>query len=242
MAPRTLDRLTNIVVTRTKAPGWYADGGGLYLRIRDDGSRRWFFVYFLAGKRTEMGLGNAADLSLSDARLERTKWRKAVKDGKNPLAERRRERAEAAAGDAPTFGAWAKEIAPAVAPRAPKAHAAWLRMMTEWVGPLKAKPVNEVRTEDVLAALKPYWKSRPESGRRMRLRIEAVLDAAKAKGLIADPWANPARWKGHLQHLLEKPAVAVRHHPALPYADAPISWRTCASGRTWAPTRWPSPS
>jgi hypothetical protein len=107
---------------------------------------------------------------------------------------------------------------------------AWLRMMTEWVGPLKAKPVNEVRTEDVLAALKPYWKSRPETARRMRMRIEAVLDAAKAKGLIADPWANPARWKGHLQHLLEKPAVAVRHHPALPYAEHRPSWPPAPAG------------
>jgi len=94
-------------------------------------------------------------------------------------------------------------------------------MMTEWVGALKTTPVGEVTTEDVIAALKPYWSSRPETARRMRMRIEAVLDAARAGGKAPADSPNPARWKGHLQHLLPRQEIKVRHHPALPYADAP---------------------
>jgi len=222
LAARTLNRLTDVAVRKAMSPGWYADGGGLYLRVYPDGARRWVFVFTVGGRRREMSLGPLADLTLAEAREEREVRRKQVRAGKDPISERRSERAvQAQDASAATFEAWAREIAPVVAPSAAKAHSAWVRMMTEWTGPLRARQVHQITTEDVLAALKPYWKSRPETGRRMRMRIEAVLDAAKAKGLIADPWQNPARWKGHLQHLLEKRSTAVRHHKALPYAEAP---------------------
>jgi integrase len=223
VAARTLNRLTDLTIRRLKEPGWYADGGGLYLRIYPDGARRWVFVFQWAGKRKELSFGPLADLSLAAARDERDAARKLVRDGVNPIEDRKARKAAQEAADAPshTFASWAREIAPVVAPSATKAHAAWIRMMTEWTGSLKNKSPAAVTTEDVLAALKPYWTSRPESGRRMRMRIEAILDAAKAKGLIPDPWTNPARWKGHLQHLLPKIDRAVKHHAAMPYADVP---------------------
>lgn len=235
MAARTLNRLTDLIIRRAKEPGWYADGGGLYLRIYPDGSKRWVFVFQWQGKRAEMSLGPLADCSLAQARDERDSARKLVREGVNPIEDRKVRRAAQEAAEAPayTFAAWAREIAPVVAPRAAKAHAAWLRMMTEWVA-LKDKPLPAITTEDVLASLKPYWTSRPETGRRMRMRVEAVLDAAKAKGLIPDPWQNPARWKGHLQHLLEKRATAVKHHKAMPYQDAPAFMADLAQRETMA--------
>src|SRR5262249_5709109 len=46
------------------------------------------------------------------------------------------------------------------------------------------------------------------------------LDAARAHGLIPREKANPARWRGHLAHLLPKRQKLQRgHHPALPYSD-----------------------
>lgn len=222
MAARTINKLTDLQVRKAKAAGWYGDGAGLYLRIDATGAKRWIFVFRWQNRRAEMGLGALADATLAEARVAREAARKLVKEGANPIEARREERAARAVPvDVWTFATWAEEIAPVVAPKALKANAAWLRMMTQWVGPLKDKPLADIGTEDVLAALKPYWRSRPETGRRMRMRVEAVLDAAKAKGLISDPWANPARWKGHLQHLIERHEAEVRHHAALPYAEAP---------------------
>src|SRR5690349_13953318 len=40
-------------------------------------------------------------------------------------------------------------------------------------------PVNEVSTDSVLAVLQPIWGSRTETAKKIRLRIEAVLDYAK---------------------------------------------------------------
>ena len=77
-----------------------------------------------------------------------------------------------------------------------------------------------ISTNDVLEVLKPIWQDKPETASRLRGRIEKVLDAAKVKGLRSGE--NPARWRGHLDHLLPKPKKLARgHHPALPFDDVP---------------------
>jgi integrase len=71
---------------------------------------------------------------------------------------------------------------------------------------------------DVLAVLKPIWLEKPETATRLRGRIEKVLDAAKAKGYRQTD--NPARWRGHLDHLLPRPSKLKRgHHAAMPYDE-----------------------
>jgi integrase len=81
---------------------------------------------------------------------------------------------------------------------------------------LRAKPVDTIGTDDVLAILKPIWTTKAETASRVRGRIEKVLDAAKAKGFREGE--NPARWRGHLDHLLPKPSKLARgHHAAMPY-------------------------
>lgn len=77
------------------------------------------------------------------------------------------------------------------------------------------RPLN---TDDVLAVLKPIWTTKAETASRLRGRIDKVLDAAKAKGFRNGE--NPARWRGHLDHLLPKPSKLERgHHAAMPYED-----------------------
>jgi integrase len=86
--------------------------------------------------------------------------------------------------------------------------------------PLRKKPVSEITTEDLLSVLKPIWQTRPETASRLRGRIEAVLDAAKAQGHRSAE--NVARWKGHLDKLLPAPRKLSRgHHAAMPYAEVP---------------------
>jgi integrase len=84
-------------------------------------------------------------------------------------------------------------------------------------------PVDEVKTADVLRVLKPVWTRAPEIASRLRGRMERVLAAAQALGHIDPDRANPARWRGHLDHLLPNPdKIGERgHHAAMPYADVP---------------------
>ena len=80
-------------------------------------------------------------------------------------------------------------------------------------------PVDAVRTQDVLGVLKGPWQDKPETAARLRARIERVLDAARAQGLIDEDRANPARWRGHL--LPRRQRHHRGHHAALPYGDVP---------------------
>ena len=89
-----------------------------------------------------------------------------------------------------------------------------------YAAPLRSRPVDEIDTEAVLAVLKPIWQEKPETASRLRGRIEAVLDAAKAQGLRSGE--NPAAWRGHLAHLLPKRGVLTRgHHAAMDYREVP---------------------
>src|SRR5260370_18210993 len=99
-----------------------------------------------------------------------------------------------------------------------KHKAQWKSTLQTYAAPLRAKPVDTIATDDVLALLKPIWTTKAETASRVRGRIEKVLDAAKAKGFREGE--NPARWRGHLDHLLPRPAkLALGHHAAIPYED-----------------------
>jgi integrase len=94
--------------------------------------------------------------------------------------------------------------------------------LTRYGEPIRNMPVDAIDTEAVLSVLKPLWTRAPETASRLRGRIEQILDAAKARGLIGRNEANPARWRGHLDKLLPKRAKLARgHFAAMPYGEVP---------------------
>ena len=116
----------------------------------------------------------------------------------------------------------ADEVVAALSPgfRNQKHRAQWKSTLATYAAPLRNMPVDTVSTDDVLSVLKPIWTEKPETASRVRGRIEKVLDAAKAKGFRAGE--NPARWRGHLDHLLPRPSKLTRgHHAAMPYEEVP---------------------
>jgi integrase len=94
--------------------------------------------------------------------------------------------------------------------------------LTRYCEPIRDTSVDAIDTEAVLSVLKPLWTRAPETASRLRGRIEAVLDAARARGHIDRNEANPARWRGHLDKLFPKRAKLTRgHHAAMPYSEVP---------------------
>lgn len=73
----------------------------------------------------------------------------------------------------------------------------------------------------MLEVLSPIWKDKHETATRVRGRIEAVLSAAKARGLRSGE--NPALWRGNLDQVLPQISKRrrVQHHAALPWQEAP---------------------
>ena len=92
---RLQNRLSAVKV-RTCEPGKYADGSGLWLHKREDGSGQWVLRVTVHGRRREMGLGGLAEVSLKEAREAADRWRAIVRDNKDPIKERERMRREAA--------------------------------------------------------------------------------------------------------------------------------------------------
>lgn len=92
---RALNKL-NAPKVRTCGPGKYSDGGGLWLVKREDGGGQWVLRVTVHGRRREMGLGSTTDVPLKEARESAEKWRAKVRDNKDPIKEREKERREAA--------------------------------------------------------------------------------------------------------------------------------------------------
>jgi len=217
MPSRARNKLSVRQVAAITAPGIYSDGGGLYLRVRQSG-RSWFYIGTLDGKRIELGLGPAIDVTLAKARERADEIRQMLLDGKDP----RQERAKAKAKKAPviTFGKFAEELLDDIEDgfKNRKHRDQWRSTLTGHAKALSDVPINEVTTEQILAVLQPIWLSKHETASRLRGRIERVLDAAKVKGLRSGE--NPARGRGHLDLLLPKWSKSnVKHHPALPFAE-----------------------
>jgi integrase len=203
----------------TAKPGKYEDGHGLRLVVSPSGARKWVFRFMRAGKRVEMGLGSAADVSLAEARERAADARRLVKAGKDPIAARRAERT---AGEDETFGPFALKLIDTIETgfRNQKHRAQWRNTLTTYATPIWNKRLTQIETDDVLACLKPIWQAKAETASRVRGRIERVLDAAAARGFR--PRDNPARWRGHLANLLPRRQKLARgHHAAMPFDDVP---------------------
>lgn len=208
-------RLTARKVATAK-PGKHSDGGNLYLIVSETGSRKWVLRFTWRGAAKEMGLGSANDVPLADARERAADARRTLSKGLNPIDERKRD------SGIPSFGEMADIVCETLSAgfRNDKHKAQWRMTLRNYAAPLRGKPVDTVATDDVLAVLKPIWSEKPETASRLRGRIEKVLDAAKAKGYRSGE--NPARWRGHLDHLLPKPQKLKRgHHAAMPYEAVP---------------------
>jgi integrase len=218
-----VNALTALKVKNASASGRLADGGGLYLSTTN-GGKRWVFIFRWQGKRSEMGLGSAAKVSLAEARKLAAEAREHVQGGRHPVREREARLSAMSASKGTLFGKFADDYVSSVEQgwRNEKHRQQWRNTLRDHAASIASKPVADVDTNDVLQVLQPLWLEKPETANRLRGRLEKVLAAAKARGLRSPDATNPAQWRGHLDVLLPKRVTLSRgHHPALPYSHVP---------------------
>jgi integrase len=220
------EELGALAVSRLTDRGFYAVGGvtGLYLRVSKTGARSWILRIVVAGKRTDAGLGAYPTVTLAMARDKARAMRESVWSGDNPIEERRAKKAALIASNAKAmnFSQCQEKYLAAHSDgwNNPKHKAQWKSTLDTYAVPfIGAIDVALIDTPLVLNCLEPIWKIKTETATRLRGRIESILDWATTRGYRQG--LNPARWKGHLEQLLIKPAKIqkVEHHPALPYAE-----------------------
>lgn len=197
---------------RTLGAGMHSDGDGLFLRVRATGSRQWFFILKRGGKRKEIGLGGhgqgTAPVSLVLAREKAEAIRQRLARGEDMIQRK-------------TFADVMEDVLAVKTASSKNAkHAAQWRMTLEkYAAPLHAKPIAEITRDDVVETLKPIWTTIPETADRTRMRIAAVIDHGKARGLFTGD--NPADWIGGLKELLPARRTKQEHHAAVAYQDLP---------------------
>lgn len=214
---RSLHKLTAKAVANL-GPGMHSDGGGLYLLVRATGARSWIFRFRHLGRLRDMGLGSVQDFTLAEARARAAAQRKLRADGIDPIDARdaARARPERTWGDAVNDFLSAQ----AVGWKNNAQEAQW-RQSLDAYGPPMGCTVAAVDTAMVLRCLRPIWTEKTETATRVRGRIERIWDAERVAGTVEGE--NPARWKGHLKHLLPPPEKVrkVENHAAMPYVDLP---------------------
>jgi integrase len=214
--------LTARRVETEKRPGMHADSGNLYLRIGGSGAKSWVFRYSLGGRRRDMGIGACALVTLTEARDIAIDLRRSVRQGIDPIEQRRHDRAAAAVKQVKgvTFSEAATRYVEAhrAAWTNAKHQYQWDQTLGSYINPLIGElDVSKIDTAAVLKVLQPIWITKAETATRVRGRIERILDYAVSSGLREGE--NPARWKGHLDNLLPKRSKVARvvHYAALPY-------------------------
>jgi integrase len=165
-------------------------------------------------------------VSLAQARDRALVARELRRAGKDPISEREAARAEASLAAAKTISfddcATAYIAAHRAGWRNIKHASQWTNTIATYCTPVFGKlPVQRVDVGLVMKAIEPLWTTKPETAGRVRGRIERILDWAKVRGYRDGE--NPARWRGHLDHLLPARSKVrrVQHHSALPYAEIP---------------------
>ncbi|MCY4601825.1 MAG: integrase arm-type DNA-binding domain-containing protein, partial [Acidobacteria bacterium] len=220
------DKALSAAFIRSAPPGRHADGNGLFLYVKPEGTRSWIQRLVIRGRRRELGLGAVALVSLAEARDVALANRKLARADGDPLAEKRR------AVGVPTFAEAAQRVVETKRGGwRGKYHAHnWLRSLERYAFPrVGMRPVSEVNSADVLEILAPIWHSKAETARAVRQRLRTVLEWAVAMEWRSD---NPC---DRIGPVLGPQGDIVRHMRALPHGEVAAAVETVRTSSSVAP-------
>jgi len=206
-----MGKLSATAVKAESRPGRHGDGGGLFLMVSATGAKSWVCRVQKNGRRRDIGLGSAAKVPLAQARKRADEVRGWMELGLDPVFEKRKARG------IPTFKEAAAKVYAATQKtwRNQKHEWQWRRTLEQFVYPsIGNVSVAEVTGPMVRNVLAEIWLSKPETARRVRQRIGAVLDWAYASGYRETEAPMRSITKG-----LPRQPRAAGHYVALPYSE-----------------------
>ncbi|ARY23912.1 tyrosine-type recombinase/integrase [Brucella melitensis] len=219
---RAINRLSARAAT-TLGPGKHNDGAGLWLHKRPDGGGQWILRVTIHGRRREMGLGSALEVSLKEAREAAEKWRAMVRSNIDPIKERERQKREAArnlhllkdvAIDA--FESRKAEL------KGDGDAGRWFSPLEHHILPKLGKvPVADIDQKDIRDTLAPIWHSKAETARKAINRLAICMRHAAALGLDVDLQATEKA-----RALLGKQRHKAQNIPAMPWQEVPAFYAT----------------
>jgi integrase len=190
------DKAVKVFVAKAVAGKKLSDGGGLYLFIPPAGSPNWRVKYRIEGKEKVFSVGPYPLVSLAAARVALGEVKALLLENKDPVTERRVNRAAAAAGSDNTFKAVAQEWLAMKrkewsAGHYTKSSRALERDIYPAIGKL---PIAHITPAIVAKAIEDIYKRDVlETASRILQHLNGVFRYAQAKGLCRDNPAAPAR-------------------------------------------------
>jgi integrase len=226
--------LTQAAVSELTTPGKHRIDRGLYLQIAGPNARSWLFRYQFQGKPRWLGLGSAADVTLRQALAARDDAKAQLRRLVDPVADRKQQKLQVRtqARNTVTFAVRAEEYLHAHEDnwRNARHRVQWRSSLRLYVLPkIGSLPAATIAAADIVDLLRPMWATKQQTARRVRGRIEAILDYA------ADPddhaWRNPAAAAERLLKALPKVKHTVKSHAALPYTQVAAFVRDLRKGK-----------
>ncbi|MFQ3664957.1 MAG: integrase arm-type DNA-binding domain-containing protein [Sphingomonadaceae bacterium] len=195
-------------------PGRHIDGAGLMLVVQPAGSRSWVLRIQHRGRRRDIGLGSYPVVTLARARELALETRRAVRDGRDPVAERRQWATVPLLSQA--LDAWIAKEAPGWRGGA-EGHTArnTPRLFERHLGGLMRRRVSDIDEAAITTALMGVWHERRETAKKLFDRLRGVMNLAKAKG-----HCGKLDWEA-IRAALPSGKVATVRHPAMKLADVP---------------------
>jgi integrase len=221
--------LTLLQVKNAK-PGRHSDTNGLHLVVKPSGTKSWVLRVQVNGNRKDIGLGSTASVNLGEVREKAAAIRKLIKEGRDPKEVRAASKAvlvtfidAANRYHDDVSSSWKNE----------KHGKQWLATLKTYAYPVIGDmSVNDISAAYIYDILKPIWRDKAETARRVRQRIATVLNFSMAKGWRDSEAPNLA--VGTLLRPLKQPARG--HFSAMLYKEVPtflaaMSAASATSGR-----------
>ncbi|WP_273723002.1 site-specific integrase [Bartonella sp. AU18XJBT] len=219
----------NARAVATLGAGKYNDGAGLLLHKRKDGGAQWILRYTLHGRRREMVLGALRDVSLKQAREGAMQWRAVLREGRDPIKEREKQKREAISNlhylkdiALDTFETRKAEL------KGDGKDGHWFSPLQLHILPkLGCLPVSEITQTEIRNTLAPIWHTKARTAQTALIRLNLCLKHAAALGLDVDLQATEKA-----RALLGKQRHKVKNLPAMDWKDVPAFYKTLCEAST----------
>lgn len=212
-----MGKLTATKIKAIKEAGRYGDGDGLALVVKKSGASSWVVRVQKDKKSRDFGLGSLKKISLADARLKAQEIRSQIESGIDPITQKQKSNA------IPTF----REAAYIVYEeqrqvwKNAKHNKQWITTLETYAFPIVGDiTVDKVERSMVYDILLENWLTKHETMRRVRQRINTVID-----------WAVTKEYRDHPlpMHIINKSLPKRNrqngHYSAMPYIDVPVFYK-----------------
>jgi integrase len=216
--PKIVREFKAIEVAKVTKPGLHMVGtvAGLGLSVSASGSRSWILRTMIGSRRCDIGLGSYPEITLAKAHERARETKDSIRNGTNPIAEKRAKNATVDWTFQRCAEAYIKSHAASW--KSEKHTKQWRNTLATYAYPVFGSlHISDVGKTQVLQAIEPGWATKTQTMSRLRNRIELVISWATVRGYRSGD--NPAVWRGNLDHVLAKPSKVskVVPHRALPY-------------------------